>query len=69
MLDFALDADVSRLPEPERAAILAAPGFGNYFTDHMVTVTWTPEAGWHDARVRAFGPITLSPAAAVLHYA
>ena len=69
MLDFALDADVSRLPEPERAAILAAPGFGKHFTDHMVTVTWTPEAGWHDARVRAFGPITLSPAAAVLHYA
>ena len=68
MLDFALDADVSRLPEPERAAILAAPGFGKHFTDHMVTVTWTPEAGWHDARVRAFGPITLSPAAAVLHY-
>ena len=69
MLDFTLDADVSRLPEPERAAILAAPGFGKHFTDHMVTVTWTPEAGWHDARVRAFGPITLSPAAAVLHYA
>ena len=68
MLDFALDADVSRLPEPERAAILAAPGFGKHFTDHMVTVTWTPEGGWHDARVRAFGPITLSPAAAVLHY-
>ena len=35
----------------------------------MVTATWTPEAGWHDARVRAHGPITLSPAAAVLHYA
>ena len=69
MLDFALDADVSRLPEPERDRILAAPGFGKHFTDHMVTVTWTPEAGWHDARVRAFGPITLSPAAAVLHYA
>ena len=31
------------------AEILANPGFGTYFTDHMVTVEWTPDAGWHDA--------------------
>ena len=68
MLDFSVDADVVRLPDPGRDRILAAPGFGVHFTDHMVTATWTPGAGWHDARVRAFGPITLSPAAAVLHY-
>jgi branched-chain amino acid aminotransferase len=68
-LDFAVDADVPRRSDEERAAILAAPGFGKHFTDHMVTATWTPDGGWHDARVQAFGPITLSPAAAVLHYA
>jgi branched-chain amino acid aminotransferase len=54
---------------PERRAeILAAPGFGKYFTDHMVTVTWTPGAGWHDAALVPYGPIQLDPAAAVLHY-
>ncbi len=31
------------------AEILANPGFGNHFTDHMLLVEWTPDAGWHDA--------------------
>jgi branched-chain amino acid aminotransferase len=53
----------------EVAGILASPGFGIHFTDHMVTVEWTPEKGWHDARVTAYGPLTLDPATAVLHYA
>ncbi|WP_380168725.1 branched-chain amino acid aminotransferase [Jannaschia sp. R86511] len=68
-VDFVLDAEVARRSDDDRAMILSAPGFGKHFTDHMVTATWTPDAGWHDARVRAFGPITLSPASAVLHYA
>src|SRR3954452_5056868 len=49
--------------------ILASPGFGTYFTDHMFTAEWTPEAGWHAARVTPYGPLTLDPATAVLHYA
>ncbi len=51
------------------AEILANPGFGVHFTDHMFTVEWTPEQGWHDARVEPYGPLTLDPATAVLHYA
>jgi branched-chain amino acid aminotransferase len=51
------------------AEILANPGFGTYFTDHMFTVEWTPAEGWHDARVTPYGPLTLDPATAVLHYA
>ena len=49
--------------------ILANPGFGVHFTDHMVTVEWTPDSGWHGARVTPYGPLTLDPATAVLHYA
>ena len=52
-----------------RDEILAAPGFGLHFTDHMVLVEWTPEQGWHDARVQQYGPLSLDPATAVLHYA
>ncbi len=52
-----------------RAQILAAPGFGRFFTDHMARATWTPEQGWHDGGVVPYGPLTLDPAAAVLHYA
>jgi branched-chain amino acid aminotransferase len=51
------------------AGILANPGFGVNFTDHMFTVEWTPDAGWHDARITPYGPLTLDPATAVLHYA
>jgi branched-chain amino acid aminotransferase len=56
-------------PADARAALLENPGFGKVFTDHMVTVRWTAELGWHDAEVRARAPFSLDPAAAVLHYA
>jgi branched-chain amino acid aminotransferase len=56
-------------PEPDRAAVLANPGFGTRFTDNMVTATWTPERGWHDAALRPHASLTLQPATAVLHYA
>ncbi len=51
------------------AEILASPGFGTHFTDHMLTVEWTPADGWHAARIEPYGPLTLDPATAVLHYA
>ena len=51
-----------------RDDILENPGFGRYFTDHMAHVRWTLDAGWHGHEVRPYGPLTLDPAAAVLHY-
>lgn len=57
------------LSDDQRAEILANPGFGQYFTDHMFLAEWTPEGGWADARVVPYGPLTLDPAAAVFHYA
>jgi branched-chain amino acid aminotransferase len=53
----------------EREAVLADPGFGNHFTDHMVDICWSEKGGWHRPRVTPYGPISLDPAAAVLHYA
>ncbi|GGF29090.1 branched-chain-amino-acid aminotransferase [Williamsia phyllosphaerae] len=52
-----------------RSEILSAPGFGNYFTDHMVSIDWDTDRGWHDAAVVPYGPISLDPSAMVLHYA
>ncbi len=51
-----------------RAEILADPGFGRYFTDHMVTAQWTAAHGWQDAALVPYGPISLDPATSVLHY-
>ena len=68
-LEFTVERRTDPLPDEQREAVLANPGFGKPFTDHMVLATWTPDGGWHDARVTAYGPISLDPAAAVLHYA
>ncbi|MFF3503052.1 branched-chain amino acid aminotransferase [Streptomyces sp. NPDC003247] len=57
------------LSDAEREAILASPGFGRYFTDHMVTIKWTEGRGWHDGQLVPYAPIPLDPATNVLHYA
>jgi branched-chain amino acid aminotransferase len=56
------------LSAAERVAVMANPGFGRVFTDHMVTIRWTEGRGWHDAQLRPYGPIELDPASSVLHY-
>ncbi|OUE27118.1 branched-chain amino acid aminotransferase [Clavibacter michiganensis] len=67
-LSFAQTPSETARADAEREAILADPGFGKHFTDHMVQVDWTLDAGWHDARVVPYGPLQLDPAASVLHY-
>jgi branched-chain amino acid aminotransferase len=67
-LHFEIRASTSAVPASERAQLLAAPGFGHVFTDHMATIRWTEADGWHDARIEPYGPITLDPAAQVFHY-
>ena len=57
------------VPADRRARLLEDPGFGQIFTDHMVTIRFTREKGWHDAEVKPRGPFLIDPAAAVLHYA
>ncbi|MFA7585309.1 MAG: branched-chain amino acid aminotransferase [Novosphingobium sp.] len=57
------------MPEANRTEILANPGFGTNFSDHMVVIEWDEGQGWHDATVGPRQPIALDPAAAVLHYA
>ncbi|WP_369233073.1 branched-chain amino acid aminotransferase [Streptomyces sp. R21] len=59
----------SPLSDAERQAILASPGFGRHFTDHMVTIKWTEGRGWHDGQLVPYGPLSLDPANMTLHYA
>src|SRR5258708_8722959 len=68
-LRFNVQQTLAPASAQRRAEILANPGFGKYFTDHMARVTWTSNAGWHDAELLPCGPIPMSPAAAVLQYA
>jgi len=68
MTRFRITPSTQPLPAEQRAAILADPGFGQYFSDHMAAIDWSIEDGWHDARIEPFAPLSLSPAAAVFHY-
>jgi branched-chain amino acid aminotransferase len=68
-LQFAVTRNDAARSVAEREEILADPGFGNYFTDHMVDLCWSAKGGWHRPRVSPYGPIRLDPSAAVLHYA
>jgi branched-chain amino acid aminotransferase len=67
-ISFALHPASPPTPAATRAQLLAEPGFGRVFTDHMVTIAWTDEAGWHDAQLRPYGPLNLDPACQVFHY-
>jgi len=68
-LEIATEPHPSPTSPERRAEILAEPGFGLHFTDHMYVAEWTPDQGWHDARVKPYGPFTIDPATSVLHYA
>ncbi|WP_372592990.1 branched-chain amino acid aminotransferase [Actinotalea sp.] len=54
--------------DEERARLMAEPGFGTVFTDHMARITWTERDGWTHRRIEPYGPLQVDPAAAVLHY-
>lgn len=47
----------------------SALGFGKRFTDRMFVMQYTAGQGWHSARIEPYGPFSLDPACAVLHYA
>ncbi len=52
-------------PKPDQTNL----GFGKYFTDHMFMMDYDEGQGWHDGRIVPYGPLSLDPGSAVLHYA
>jgi branched-chain amino acid aminotransferase len=68
-LSFAIERTSQPVAVDVRARLLADPGFGRVFTDHMAVVRYSEGRGWHDAKITARKPISIDPAAAVLHYA
>ena len=66
---FPIDVSPSRLSDGERAKILADPGFGRFFSDHMSIIYWDADKGWHGACITELRPFTLHPGCVALHYA
>lgn len=67
-LEFRITTSSKPTAQTDREAILANPGFGQHFTDHMVAIDWDVENGWHNPQVKPYGPLSLDPASSVLHY-
>jgi branched-chain amino acid aminotransferase len=66
---FQFERNPNPVEASKRAALLENPGFGRVFTDHMVTIRYSEERGWYDAKIVPHGPFSLDPATLVLHYA
>ena len=66
MIEFDIRPSDHPVPDAEREEKLRSPGFGQLFTDHMITLRWSTDSGWHDGRLEPYGPFTLDPATSVL---
>ena len=64
---MSLDISITRSTQPRPKPPASDLAFGRFFTDHMFVADW--EAGsWNNGRVVPYGPLSLDPAAGVLHY-
>lgn len=59
---------VNKTLNPAEKPDCASLGFGKIFTDHMFMMDYSGDAGWHDARIVPFAPLSIHPASTVLHY-
>lgn len=67
-VEFTVTRTENPVTDEKIAEILSAPGFGKYFTDHMVAIDWNTEEGWHNARVEPYQQVQMDPASSVFHY-
>jgi branched-chain amino acid aminotransferase len=56
------------LSQSDREKRMTNPGFGRVFTEHMVISDYEPSSGWSTPILQPYGPISLDPAASILHY-
>jgi branched-chain amino acid aminotransferase len=57
-----------RVTASEREELLANPGFGRVFTEHMVRARWTQSDGWTGLEATDYAPLVMDPGTVVLHY-
>jgi branched-chain amino acid aminotransferase len=63
-----MEIKVTKTTTPKSHPPEAELGFGRYFSDHVFTLDYTTEKGWHDAKIVPYGPFSVDPAAGVFHY-
>ncbi|GAA0349929.1 branched-chain amino acid aminotransferase [Actinoallomurus spadix] len=60
--------DRAETDQRRRDAALRELSFGAAPTDHMITIEYHVDRGWHEARVRPYGPFEVVPTSRALHY-
>jgi branched-chain amino acid aminotransferase len=68
VVPFEVEYRDDRIGVEERVRRMADPGFGRVLTEHMVTIRWSVESGWHGGRVQPYTSLHLDPATIGLHY-
>lgn len=63
-----MNISITKTTAPKAKPDSSTLGFGKIFTDHMFMMDYTPEKGWHDARIVPFGLLSIHPACTALHY-
>lgn len=57
-----------KLSAEERSRMMENLGFGRLYTENMVRIDYTIDEEWHGGTLVPYAPISLDPAASVLHY-
>ena len=68
MTNFSVTKNPAPKTEQQRNEILENPGFGKFFTDHMVLIDWEKEKGFINPRVVPYAKLDMDPANMTLHY-
>lgn len=63
-----MDIRIERHPNPPATPDWDHLVFGKHQSPHMFITEWR-DGAWHDPRIQPYGPLSLDPAAKVLHYA
>src|SRR6202023_1108326 len=67
--EFTVERNAHPATDAQRTVAMTNPPFGQFHTDHMVSIDYADGEGWHNAQVLPYGPIELDPSATMLHYA
>jgi branched-chain amino acid aminotransferase len=59
---------VEKTKEPKQKPSSEGLSFGTIFSDHMLVCDYSPEKGWHNARITPYQDLPLSPSNMTIHY-
>lgn len=60
---------ITKTTAPRKKLPPAELKFGQLMSDHMLSIDWDFQNGWHAPEIVPYQPLALDPAASVLHYA